>query len=1025
MKRMVEVDHFEGMFREFDISSYVRSIPVRDSDANVRGAAVVALSEVLSKLDVRSTARVRGEKILNEMADMDSSPTVRSSAQRTLAGLKQRENVDGLTHLRTRMLLGDVSARDEYHAYVKGLRPGSKGYRHETAIVREIIPDMLRYYPYRDMGEICVSNVDLYAGLLGPFGRGAPEVHAALALCRAYGRYSWFQERLIDLYGKLDLTRVDARAEFERLLSTIDRQESQNVLMSYAHLLPQHDLARIYRRLRSCIAADGVDARSAGELAGVYRKFSCEYPLTTASHIRDELNGMIELLRDGDLESRHGRAYQVNVVKMIEEMIPALKPGAFHDEAAALTAALEERMLARARDIVEGGQSPHGMNEARLYGLLVEYYMTDASDDIVSAERFMRGLIKQVDWSFLDSSQAADIYGAYERILRKVPAGSHSAVSAAALLAPIIERVVSTYDEEYSSMGMELRAYGAVLQRLPVDNIDLPMLMRAFNANQYAMDVVNREVFKENFHYLHQNGLWQQLLRGPFFDQYGLSSRAREVLRAFADEKSFHVFYDNWRTLLASLREMDNNKREVISAILASTKAIKSKQIKKTLRVLRRLNELERLSHVVDPENPDVMSKWFYAQWARKGRVDGDLRTAVIAHARETFMEQLRARLPAEGLHTLLFLDAKPASMSGKEWDRISQVQGYLYRKGLLGLFATASTFMSDEGNQRIAELLGDIAGARIVKGELDSWARYERMIAHLGFSEGFTRKWSKDWNQSIVLGKAESTESGMRAALFKMCTNEFGRVLEGTESVTGKLADLPGEIEGLAEQLRRGNVDVMDVIKLRNRFDRQYAEIFNAYGGEFANLRMYLKMLHAGLAKGFKKAKKESVEVSGGLIAMARHGVVPAATCQRLTEGTSVNERGEPVNRVRWGQFKVANYVMDGNVTARRLLEVTMDADGREHLLVECLYVGGAFPREVEFNEAIIRYATELGISRDRVHFLNRDGLNVPLPLSTGDLIYRDSALPERDPVEVKPSDARADVVEEYSPRAMGTTSG
>ncbi len=110
-----------------------------------------------------------------------------------------------------------------------------------------------------------------------------------------------------------------------------------------------------------------------------------------------------------------------------------------------------------------------------------------------------------------------------------------------------------------------------------------------------------------------------------------------------------------------------------------------------------------------------------------------------------------------------------------------------------------------------------------------------------------------------------------------------------------------------------------------------------------------------------------------------------------------TTNGQGQPLNKLRWGQFKVANYRSDNEVIARRIIEVTMDAEGNEHLLAERMYTAGGFAKIEEFDAAIVDYAKELGIGEERVHFLDRyDRRNVPRPLETGDLIYRDSALPE-----------------------------
>lgn len=89
----------------------------------------------------------------------------------------------------------------------------------------------------------------------------------------------------------------------------------------------------------------------------------------------------------------------------------------------------------------------------------------------------------------------------------------------------------------------------------------------------------------------------------------------------------------------------------------------------------------------------------------------------------------------------------------------------------------------------------------------------------------------------------------------------------------------------------------------------------------------------------------------------------------------------------------------------ARRMLEVTRDVEGIEHLLVERAYTAGGFARLAEFDEDIVEHARGLGIDRERVHFLDRhEERPVPNPLATGALMYRDSGLPEINPVFTSP---------------------
>jgi hypothetical protein len=93
-------------------------------------------------------------------------------------------------------------------------------------------------------------------------------------------------------------------------------------------------------------------------------------------------------------------------------------------------------------------------------------------------------------------------------------------------------------------------------------------------------------------------------------------------------------------------------------------------------------------------------------------------------------------------------------------------------------------------------------------------------------------------------------------------------------------------------------------------------------------------------------------------------------------------------------GQFKLANWVMDDTVVARRKLEITLDSEGQPHLLVENLYTGGRFARAVEFKEQILIYARDqLGLQPEQVHFSDdASRLTAPLALKSSRKVYRDT---------------------------------
>ena len=219
-------------------------------------------------------------------------------------------------------------------------------------------------------------------------------------------------------------------------------------------------------------------------------------------------------------------------------------------------------------------------------------------------------------------------------------------------------------------------------------------------------------------------------------------------------------------------------------------------------------------------------------------------------------------------------------------------------------------------------------------------------------------------------------------------------------------IATVPEKIRGLPFQVAQWKkaYESGDEIKgdtflktfdLLRTFENHYQDIRDHFGNTFALIKRDLENFLAGMKKGMKQARKSLVfEVSGDLETIALSGSIPVETCQNL-ERLWVDAEGQPLHRMMHGQFKVANWIIDGEVMARRLIEITLDGKGRTHLLVEELYSAGGFGHVQEFREHIVSYAENiLGLSSDHVHFSDEDISKAPPPLNNGDRIYRDTFL-------------------------------
>jgi len=342
------------------------------------------------------------------------------------------------------------------------------------------------------------------------------------------------------------------------------------------------------------------------------------------------------------------------------------------------------------------------------------------------------------------------------------------------------------------------------------------------------------------------------------------------------------------------------------------------------------------------------------------------------------------------------FLEKTLQGASAEEEAAFARFQGrkswsQLKRDPLYRLLLKASRFLKPEG---LATMRGLILGLRVENGQL-VYPRYEELRGVLG--DQILKKWELEYEAELK-DLAELDEESGKQALKDQVLEQLAEHTEtiSREHVSDDIQDLPEKVAQWQQRYAASSevegAFVDEARALYSIFNSNEDSIRFSFGNLFASIRTDLKNFITGLQKGVRIAKKsERVVFSGRLYKMGQVGSNPVETCQTL-ERASVNLLGQPINKIRHGQFKVANWEIDGIVYARRLIEITIDEQGREHLLVDRLYTAGGFGRVREFKQEIFDYAAFLGIDPFRVHFNDLNRAGSPSPLNTKDPIYRDS---------------------------------
>lgn len=319
-----------------------------------------------------------------------------------------------------------------------------------------------------------------------------------------------------------------------------------------------------------------------------------------------------------------------------------------------------------------------------------------------------------------------------------------------------------------------------------------------------------------------------------------------------------------------------------------------------------------------------------------------------------------------------------------------------LHSSPLYSLLMKAASFMEPAGIDAIRRL---ILGLKIDERGRLIYPRYEELRGVV--SDSFLNRWREDYFL-VPEGLQSLDDLKGRQALMKQTflqVRDHARIPKEVEAekVPETIRNLPARVEawlsGLAVTDDPKGPFVAEASPLLSQFESHYQMIRAHFGDLFADIRIDLRNFVMGMERGIKVARKgEQIVVSGDIERIGRSGHEPVETCQNLLRPW-VNRQGQPIHRILHGQFKVANWEIDGTVAARRLLEVTVDEEGGEHLLVERLYTYGGFGRVEEFEREILCYAETLGISVKRVHFSDKlSQKSAPAALRTGDEIYRDT---------------------------------
>lgn len=536
------------------------------------------------------------------------------------------------------------------------------------------------------------------------------------------------------------------------------------------------------------------------------------------------------------------------------------------------------------------------------------------------------------------------------------------------------ERSQSTAIEYYMALGELFR--GEDRQELATEFSSLIEMVNPEGASYRQISPEAREkiisILIRNFSKFDASGLWESLA-GSISEGWGLSREDGQVFGQALYDKSGRLMKsrENWRILLRYL----SDKAPVRSNILHHLLEAGGKQRDLFSAMDAVLMIPEELRDELSAKIAQSLASWpTTATSSSPGRAK---------RLKEYLYTELTSRLGA--------LTRQGRSIP-RRWEARPQLLSDLTENGALIIFLRAAGFMAPEGRKVLGDLLDELAKSYDFEGPLGLPFRYDRLVP-LGFQASFVERWARDFQMDLA--QMPQDPASLRRRVTQQAMRQIQRHSTESHPRSPYAQAIVDQVGALLRSLETENSQLsVEVENLFTIFESQFGSIRHELGERFANIRTDLRNLRQGLRGGIPLRGPHSFRISGSLLDMIKVGTVPEETCQRLTTlwDLDSNGRGQPLNRVRYGQFKTSIYEIGGHIVARRLLEVTRDTQGKPVLLAHRLYSDARFASENSFREQILSYANdELGIDASRVYFAEDGPNNVPAPIETEGEIYRD----------------------------------
>ncbi|MCE9625617.1 MAG: hypothetical protein K8R69_09245, partial [Deltaproteobacteria bacterium] len=435
----------------------------------------------------------------------------------------------------------------------------------------------------------------------------------------------------------------------------------------------------------------------------------------------------------------------------------------------------------------------------------------------------------------------------------------------------------------------------------------------------------------QNFTKFDAMGLWETWARSIGDGEWGLAKEDIALLQGalYDNRGKLMKARDQWRALLRYLSDIDEPRRAILHLLLES--GGKPRDIFSALDAVLMIPEEYRSELTLQAgEKLRASPKTVKA---------GALGRAKLL--KEFIQGQLMSRLGE-------LLRSKKYQV--RFWEDRTELLSALYPSGTLGLFLRAAGFMDAEGRALLGDVLDELALSEKLVEPMILPLRYRRLMQQ-GFHPDFLEVWAREYERGL-----EATAQDLptvRAQVLSQGMSQIRRHLNGAKARTEGGLALFDRVESFSKGEGQELADISREIEvLLENFERDYGGIRFEFGDRFANIRTDLRILRQGMRINAVLAGEHRVYISGSVQEMARVGSSPEETCQRLTAlwDFESNGRGQPLNRIRYGQFKTAVYRVDQQILARRLVELTRNESGEAVLLVHRLYADGRFASAPSF---------------------------------------------------------------------------